>query len=82
MQPLLRQVLTRLGTTPRKVTRAACTNSPNGRPNGEPCSHTPSSGHSLVLTNGDRQGSNILSAAHACRAQRTSLAPKNQDTFT
>ena len=37
MQSLLRQALTRLGTTPRKLTLAASTNSPNGRANGDPC---------------------------------------------
>ena len=50
MQPEARQALTIDGTTPSMVTPAACTNSPKGRPRGEPCRHragvSPSPGHS------------------------------------
>ena len=36
MQPVLRQVFTRLGTTPSIVGLASCTNWPNSRPVGAP----------------------------------------------
>ena len=37
VQPVRRQALTMLGTSPSMVTRALATNWPNGRPRGAPC---------------------------------------------